>query len=237
MGSELRKDMPVLQVTDLSKDYMIDDQRLKAVDNVSFTADRGEMISIVGHSGSGKTTLLSLIGGLTKPDRGRVLIDGTDLWALDDRKRSELRSRRVSFIYQFSSLIPTLTALENIILPTTFGDFSADVEQYARELLGIVGLEDKARSYPSHLSGGQQRRIAIARAFINNPEIVLADEPTGDLDEETEQQIIALFKRMNGEKKVTFIIVTHNREIADRTSRQMRMSNGVLVAQEQGNHL
>lgn len=229
--------MPVLQVTDLSKDYMIDDQRLKAVDNVSFTADRGEMISIVGHSGSGKTTLLSLIGGLTKPDRGRVLIDGTDLWALDDRKRSELRSRRVSFIYQFSSLIPTLTALENIILPTTFGDFSADVEQYARELLGIVGLEDKARSYPSHLSGGQQRRIAIARAFINNPEIVLADEPTGDLDEETEQQIIALFKRMNGEKKVTFIIVTHNREIADRTSRQMRMSNGVLVAQEQGNHL
>ncbi len=212
MGSELLKDMPVLQVTDLSKDYMIDDQRLKAVDNVSFTADRGEMISIVGHSGSGKTTLLSLIGGLTKPDRGRVLIDGTDLWALDDRKRSELRSRRVSFIYQFSSLIPTLTALENIILPTTFGDFSADVEQYARELLGIVGLEDKARSYPSHLSGGQQRRIAIARAFINNPEIVLADEPTGDLDEETEQQIIALFNRMNGEKKVTFIIVTHNRE-------------------------
>ena len=229
--------MPVLQVTDLSKDYMIDDQRLKAVDNVSFTADRGEMISIVGHSGSGKTTLLSLIGGLTKPDRGRVLIDGTDLWALDDRKRSELRSKRVSFIYQFSSLIPTLTALENIILPTTFGDFSADVEQYAMELLGIVGLENKARSYPSHLSGGQQRRIAIARAFINNPEIVLADEPTGDLDEETEQQIIALFNRMNGEKKVTFIIVTHNREIADRTSRQMRMSDGVLVAQGQGNHL
>ena len=219
----------LLEVKEVTKRYDIDGQILKAVDAVSLTADKAEMLSIVGHSGSGKTTLLSLMGGLTRPDAGTVIIDGTDLWALGDNERSGLRNRRMSFIYQFSSLIPTLNAIENIILPTAFGTFGADSEEYARELLAIVGLEDKARAYPSHLSGGQQRRVAIARAFINNPEIVMADEPTGDLDEQSEGEIIRLFHRMNREKAVTFIIVTHNREIASQATRQLRMTNGVLL--------
>jgi putative ABC transport system ATP-binding protein/lipoprotein-releasing system ATP-binding protein len=218
----------VIEIKNLAKNYAVDEQTLKAVDNVSFTGEKGDMISIIGHSGSGKTTLLSLIGGLTKPDAGSIVINGTDIWSLDDKHRSHFRNQHMSFIYQFSSLIPTLTALENILLPTAFGTFSGSVADYARDLLGIVGLKDKANAYPSHLSGGQQRRIAIARAFINSPAIVLADEPTGDLDEETEREIIRLFQRMNEDRKTTFVIVTHNNEIAAQAKKRFRMSSGVL---------
>jgi len=218
----------VIEVSDIVKSYMIDGQAMKAVDHASFTVQKGEIISIIGHSGSGKTTLLSLVGGLTKPDSGSVRVEGTDIWSLDDDSRSHYRNRNMSFIYQFASLIPTLTALENILLPTAFGNFTGDVAAYAEELLERVGLKEKIRAYPSHLSGGQQRRIAIARAFINNPSLVLADEPTGDLDEETEQDIIRLFREMNQERKTTFIIVTHNKEIAAQAARQLRMSNGIL---------
>ena len=220
----------MIEVRQLTKKYTFDGQSLTAVDNASFTAEKGDMISIIGHSGSGKTTLLSLIGGLTMPDSGSVLIDGGDIWTLDDKKRSRLRNQKMSFIYQFSSLVPTLTALENILLPTAFGRFTGDTTEYAKELLDVVGLKDKTASYPSHLSGGQQRRIAIARAFINRPEIVLADEPTGDLDEDTEREIIGLFRRMNEGKKTTFVIVTHNKEIAAQAKRQFRMSNGILTS-------
>ena len=218
----------VIEVKDITKTYTIDGQVLKAVDNVSFQVRKGEMVSIMGHSGSGKTTLLSLIGGLTKPDAGQIMIGGINLWSLTDDSLSELRNQRINFIYQFSSLIPTLTTIENVILPTTFGGRGKDTDGYARELLGIVGLQDKMNSYPSHLSGGQQRRVAIARAFINRPEILLADEPTGDLDEETEKEVIALFHRMNEEKGITFVIVTHSKEIAGQAKRQFTMTNGIL---------
>jgi ABC-type lipoprotein export system ATPase subunit len=218
----------MIGVRSLTKTYSVDGQALKAVDNVSFAVDKSEMISIIGHSGSGKTTLLSLIGGLTKPDSGQVMIDGVNLWSMNDDRLSEFRNRKMNFIYQFSSLIPTLTTIENVLLPTAFGDYSGDIGGYARELIRTVGLEDKTNSYPSHLSGGQQRRVAIARAFINSPEIILADEPTGDLDEETEKEVIRLFHRMNEEKGITFIIVTHNREIADQAKKRFKMTNGVL---------
>lgn len=218
----------MIEVKALSKTYTISGQRLHAADGINFTIKKGEIVSIVGHSGSGKTTLLSLLGGLTKPDGGQVLVDGVDLWSLTDDQRSEFRNRRFSFIYQFSSLIPTLTALENVLLPTAFGEFSGDLEGYALELLAKVGLGNKGNFYPSQLSGGQQRRVAIARAFINHPEVVLADEPTGDLDEETEQEIISLFKTINVEQAVTFIIVTHNNEIANQSQRKLRMKDGVL---------
>lgn len=220
----------MIEVKDLTKTYSIDGQALKAVDHVSLLVNKGDMVSIIGHSGSGKTTLLSLIGGLTKPDSGRVVIDGTDIWSINDDRLSEFRNKKINFIYQFSSLIPTLTSLENVMLPTAFGTYAEDIEGYSRELLRIVGLEDKVNSYPSHLSGGQQRRVAIARAFVNRPEIVLADEPTGDLDEETEKEVIQLFQRMNEEKGVTFVIVTHNREIANQAKKQFSMNNGVLSA-------
>ncbi len=218
----------MIEVKELSKTYSIDGQIFKAVDNVSFAVSRGEMVSIIGQSGSGKTTLLSLIGGLTKPASGSVLIEGRAIWSMSDDDLSAFRNSKMNFIYQFSSLVPTLTSLENIMLPTAFGDYGEDVSGYARELLAIVGLKEKENSYPSHLSGGQQRRIAIARAFINKPDIILADEPTGDLDEETETEIINLFDRMNKEAGTTFIIVTHNKDIAARAGRRLKMANGVV---------
>lgn len=218
----------MIEVKNLIKSYDINEQMLKAVDNVSFTVEKGEMVSIIGHSGSGKTTLLSLMGGLTRPNSGEVIIGGKNIWSMSDDSLSEFRNKKISFIYQFSSLIPTLTSLENIMLPTVFGTSTQDKEGYARELLKLVGLEDKVNSYPSHLSGGQQRRVAIARAFINSPDILLADEPTGDLDEETEKEVIDLFCTMNKEKEITFVIVTHNKDIALQAKKQFRMTNGIL---------
>jgi ABC-type lipoprotein export system ATPase subunit len=218
----------LIDVRNITKNYTIDGQTLKAVDGVSFHINKGEVLSIIGHSGSGKTTLLSLIGGLTRPDSGEVVIGDTNIWSMGDNSLSEFRNRKISFIYQFASLIPTLTSIENILLPTAFGKYGANTEEYARQLLGLVGLGNKINAYPSHLSGGQQRRVAIARAFINRPEIVLADEPTGDLDEDSEEEVIRLFTRMNIEQKVTFIIVTHNKDIAAKTHRQLTMSNGVV---------
>lgn len=219
----------MIEVRNLRKSYSIDGQTLKAVDDVSFTVNRGEMVSIIGHSGSGKTTLLSLMGGLTRPDSGVVMIDRENIWSMTDAGLSEFRNSKMNFIYQFSSLIPTLTSLENILLPTAFGkEYSSDVAGHAMELLEIVGLKEKINSFPSHLSGGQQRRIAIARAFVNRPSIVLADEPTGDLDEETEGEVLDLFSKINREEQTTFIMVTHNRDIASRAGKQFRMSNGVL---------
>jgi ABC-type lipoprotein export system ATPase subunit len=218
----------VIEVRNLKKTYSIDGQVLNAVDNVSFAVNKGEMVSIIGHSGSGKTTLLSLIGGLTRPDSGLVLIDKENIWSMSDAGLSGFRNRKMNFIYQFSSLIPTLTSLENILLPTAFGNYTGDMEKHAMELLDIVGLKEKINAFPSHLSGGQQRRVAIARAFINRPAIVLADEPTGDLDEETESEVLELFSRINREEQTTFVMVTHNKDIAAKAQKQFKMSNGVL---------
>ncbi|MFO0752415.1 MAG: ABC transporter ATP-binding protein [Thermodesulfovibrionales bacterium] len=221
----------MIEAKNLVKTYRSGGKTVKAVDDASFTVRSGEMVAIIGHSGSGKTTLLSLIGGLTRPDSGLVALDGTDIWTINDDRLSELRSRKIGFVYQFSSLVPTLTALENVMLPTVFGTGSKGAEEYAKELLGSMGLHDQMRSYPSQLSGGQQRRVAIARAFINNPEIILADEPTGDLDEETEAEIVELFKRMNREKGIAFLIVTHSSELARNAARQMKMHSGSLSPQ------
>ncbi len=218
----------MIEVKDLTKTYIIDGQLLKAVDNVSFRAEKGDMVSIIGHSGSGKTTLLSLIGGLTRPDSGDVVIENVSIWSMNDDSLSGFRNKKISFIYQFSSLIPTLTTIENIMLPTAFGTYGEDVANDAKELLKTVGLGEKINAYPSHLSGGQQRRVAIARAFINRPDIILADEPTGDLDEETENEVIQLFNKMNEERGITFLIVTHNKDIAAKARKQLKMTNGVL---------
>lgn len=220
----------MIEVTNLLKYYSISGQQLHAARNVDLRIAKGEMVAIVGHSGSGKTTLLSLIGGLTKPDGGTVRIDGHDLWAMNDNTLSEFRNQKISFIYQFASLIPTLTALENIILPTAFGSGSGDYSVKAIQLLDRVGLAEKANFYPSQLSGGQQRRVAIARAFINDPEIVLADEPTGDLDVETEQEILRFFVDIKEKHKTTFVIVTHDQGIAAAADRQLTMTNGILAA-------
>ncbi len=222
----------MIEVRNATKRYRAGGQEIIAVDNVSFRCEKGEYISIIGHSGSGKTTFLSLIGGLTRPDDGDIMIDGTSILSLDDDRLSEFRNKKLNFVFQFSSLIPTLTSLENVMLPVVFSPAKINgrvVKEEAIRLLEAMGLGDKINSYPSQLSGGQQRRVAIARAFINNPEIILADEPTGDLDEETEADVIGFFKRLNEDKGITFIVVTHSTTIASEAKRVLRMHNGRLI--------
>lgn len=218
----------MIEAINLVKSYRVGGQTLPAANGVNLSVAKGEIVAVVGHSGSGKTTLLSLLGGLTRPDSGQVSIEGTTIWSLSDNDLSELRNRELGFIYQFSSLIPTLTVQENVCLPSAFGLGLDNLVGRTLGLLEQVGLGDKAHFYPSQLSGGQQRRVAIARAFINSPSIILADEPTGDLDEETEGDIIKLFQQVNREFGTTFVIVTHNKTIATQAHRQLIMKNGVL---------
>ncbi|MGV1098894.1 ABC transporter ATP-binding protein [Thiovibrio sp. JS02] len=220
----------IILCENLVKSYVADNATVPAVDNVNLVVNKGDFLVILGHSGSGKTTLLSLIGGLTSPDAGKVFVDGVENWHQADRALSVMRNSRIGFIFQFASLIPTLTVMENILLPLSFSQRPAGSRALAEEILGQVGLADKANSYPSQLSGGQQRRIAIARAFINRPDIILADEPTGDLDEETERDILNLFRRYN-EKGITFVVVTHNGDLAasQEKARILQMRQGVLT--------
>jgi putative ABC transport system ATP-binding protein/lipoprotein-releasing system ATP-binding protein len=216
----------MIELQGLSKNYTISGKTIKAVQPLDLRVQRGDFVSIVGHSGSGKSTLLSLVGGIARPDTGSVTIDNNNIWNYNDKERSRLRNEKFGFVYQFSSLLPTLTATENVLLPTVFGGSKTMAD--AVQLLQLVGLGDKAERYPSELSGGEQQRVAIARAFINAPEIILADEPTGDLDEETEAEIMAFFEKTNKEKKVTMIMVTHSSELALRARNRFRMKQGVL---------
>jgi len=216
----------MIELKGLSKTYSISKNDIKAILPLDLVVAQGAFVSIVGHSGSGKSTLLSLIGGIARPDTGTVTIDGKNIWDYNDRERSKLRNEKFGFVYQFASLIPTLTATENVLLPTVFGKRQS--RDNAVQLLRLVGLGDKADRYPSELSGGEQQRVAICRAFINEPEIILADEPTGDLDEETEAEIMAFFEKINREKKVTMLMVTHSSEIALRATTRFRMKQGGL---------
>ncbi len=216
----------MIELKGLAKAYCSAGQAIKAVQSAAFTLHDGDFASIVGHSGSGKSTLLSIIGGLTRPDAGTVLIDGENIWDRNDRELAALRNEKLAFVYQFSSLIPTLTAGENVLLPTAFGGKGTTAD--ALILLELVGLGGKADRYPAELSGGEQQRVAIARAFINSPKIILADEPTGDLDEETETAIMDFFEIANRERKVTIIMVTHNTDLAKRASRKFRMKQGMI---------
>jgi putative ABC transport system ATP-binding protein/lipoprotein-releasing system ATP-binding protein len=219
----------LIQCCNLTKEYLSDNHRVKAVDDVSLTVEQGEFAVVLGHSGSGKTTLLSLIGGLTVPDSGEVRINGIENWGQSDNALSDMRNNTIGFIFQFASLIPTLTALENILLPLSFGKQPKGNYQKAREILEHVGLKDKINSFPSQLSGGQQRRIAIARAFVNEPDIILADEPTGDLDEDTEREILQIFSEYNA-RGTTFVVVSHNVHLAEtqKNARVLHMRQGVL---------
>jgi len=216
----------MIELKGLSKTYTVSGKAVKAVQPLDLKIEQGQFVSIVGHSGSGKSTLLSLIGGIARPDTGSVSVDGTNIWEYDDKSLSKLRNEKYGFVYQFASLIPTLTATENVLLPTVFGGNKTAAA--AENLLKLVGLEDKKDRYPSELSGGEQQRVAIARAFINDPEILLADEPTGDLDEETEGAIMEFFEKINKQKDVTMIMVTHSSEIALRAPTRLRMKHGEL---------
>ena len=222
--------MSFLQIENLTKTYTVDHTSFVGVDNISLAINRGDFLSIVGHSGSGKTTLISIVGGILKPTSGRVLLDGTDICTLNDNKLSEYRVNRIGFMFQFASLLPILTAKENVLLPGLFNPVKniAD-EKTAVDLLEMVGIGEKTDSYPSQLSGGQQRRVAIARALLNKPDIILADEPTGDLDEDTEAEIMNLFEDINQNQGVTIILITHNLELAGKAQKKIKMSKGQLV--------
>lgn len=222
--------MSFLHIENLTKIYTVGHATFVGVDNISLSIDRGEFLSIVGHSGSGKTTLVSIIGGILKPTTGRVLLEGVDICTLDDNRLSEYRATRIGFMFQFASLLPILTARENVLLPGIFSPAQkAKGDKRARDLLDMVGIGDKMDSYPSQLSGGQQRRVAIARALLNEPDIILADEPTGDLDEETEAEIMHLLEGINKKQGVTIILITHNLGLARTAQKQYRMSKGKIV--------
>lgn len=225
--------MTQIEISELTKIYSVDKSTIVAADNISLKIEKGEFLSIVGHSGSGKTTLLSLIGGIIRPTSGRVLYEGTDICSLVDDKLSEYRNEKIGFMFQFASLLPILTAKENVLLPGIFGSQGKlNNDKKAEEFLQMLGIGDRANAFPSQLSGGQQRRVAIARALMNEPEVILADEPTGDLDEETEAEIMELFKKLNREKKVTFVFITHSLDLAKQAGKQLRMSRGKLAVSE-----
>jgi ABC-type lipoprotein export system ATPase subunit len=222
-----------LTLQDIIKTYTVGDEAITAVRSVSLHIEKGEFLSIVGHSGSGKTTLLSMIGGITTPSSGMILFEDRNLASMGSDGLSEYRCEKIGFMFQFASLLPMLTVKENLLLPTVFvpdrGNRNAlHLEKKATDLLRMVDLADKVNAYPAHLSGGQQRRVAIARAFMNNPGLILADEPTGDLDEKTEQAMMDFFKTMNRAEAITFIMVTHNTDLAKQTQRQLRMHQGTL---------
>ena len=222
----------MITLVEINKDYPLGKGSLvTAVRGVNLEINQGEFVIIVGRSGSGKTTLLNLSAGLTRPTSGRVMLDGTDLWSLTDKQQSYLRSQNIGFIFQFPSLLPTLTVHENVVLPTVFGTRldSHQISDRAKELLQKVGLEDKLAAYPRQLSAGQQQRVVIARALMNQPEVLLADEPTSNLDERTELEIMDLFRDLHLSMGITIVMVTHTRQLVSYGTRAVEMAEGRLV--------
>lgn len=217
----------IISLKGVSKTYKVGPSTVRAVDDAALEIERGRMVAIVGHSGSGKTTLLSLIGGLTKPSSGNVLLNGTDIWAISDNELSVLRNKMIGFSFQFASLIPTLNIYDNVRLPSTFDGAPPVREDRAQELLEMVGLGDRGNSFPAHLSGGEQRRVALARTLMNEPPLILADEPTGDLDEETEGEILDILRKINA-GGATILLVTHSRAVASQAEYELRMDKGHL---------
>lgn len=224
-------DPPVLHVNRLTKTFDSGSRTLTVLNNVSFSVDDGETCAIVGPSGSGKTTLLGLCAGLDRPTAGTVQLCGVDLDPLDEDERAEVRNQNVGFVFQTFRLIPTLTALENVMVPAELRG-SGDVEDHAVALLEQVGLGDRLDHYPAQLSGGERQRVALARAFINEPRILFADEPTGNLDTETAATIEDLMFELNQTAGTTLVLVTHDLELAQRTQRVLRLRGGRIVGDE-----
>jgi putative ABC transport system ATP-binding protein len=217
----------------LTKEYRSGTAALAVLRDVSFEIPNGAFVAIVGPSGSGKTTLLGLLAGLDQPSRGAVLLDGSDLTQLDEDARAKLRGEKVGFIFQSFQLIPTLTAQENVQVPLELQG-RTDAAARAKDLLGRVGLGDRLEHFPTQLSGGEQQRVAIARAFANEPRILFADEPTGNLDGTTGAKIVALLDQLNRESGATVVIVTHDLGLAEHAQRVIRLRDGVVVEDRAG---
>ena len=223
--------MEILKVENLTKKYGKKDTEVVALDNVSFSVNKGEFVAIVGASGSGKSTLLHLIGGVDKPTSGKVYINGTDIYSLNNDNLAIFRRRQVGLIYQFYNLIPILNVKENITLPCDLDGQKVD-EKRLKELLYILGLEKRVNHLPNELSGGQQQRVSIGRAMINTPSIVLADEPTGNLDSKASREIIDLLKVSNQKYNQTIIVITHDENIALEADRIITIQDGKLISDE-----
>jgi len=221
----------VLSASNLTKEYQSGDHRLTVLRDVTFSIDQGEFVAIVGPSGSGKTTLLGLLAGLDTPSRGSVHLDGSDLTALDEDARARLRGEKVGFVFQSFQLIPTLTAMENVTVPLELRGEN-HVRERATDVLTRVGLLDRLHHFPTQLSGGEQQRVAIARAFANQPRILFADEPTGNLDSDTGARIVELLETLNRESGSTVVLVTHDLGLARRARRVIRLSDGAVVSDE-----
>jgi len=223
--------MEILKVNNLSKIYGKGDTQIKAIDDVSFSVEKGEFVAIVGPSGSGKSTLLHILGGVDTPTSGEVLVDGTDIFRLDQTKLAIFRRRQIGLIYQFYNLIPILNMEENITLPLLLDGRSLD-EVRLNEIITTLGLADRTKHLPNQLSGGQQQRVSIGRALINNPALTLADEPTGNLDSSNAKEIIALLKLSNQRYNQTLILVTHDRDIALQADRIITFGDGHIMRDE-----
>ena len=221
--------MEILKVEKLSKIYGKGETKINAVDNISFSVSKGEFVAIVGASGSGKSTLLHLIGGVDRPTSGKVFIDGVDIYAMNNDALAIFRRRQVGLIYQFYNLIPILNVVENITLPCKLDNKSVD-EKHLNDLLKTLSLENRKNHLPNELSGGQQQRVSIGRAIINNPALVLADEPTGNLDSKASDEIISLLKKSNQKYNQTIIVITHDLEIANEANRIITIEDGKIIS-------
>jgi putative ABC transport system ATP-binding protein len=223
--------MEILRVENLTKIYGTGEAAVKALDNVSFTVKKGEFVAIMGSSGSGKSTLLHILGGVDRPTSGKVFLDDTDIYALDETRLAIFRRRQVGLIYQFYNLIPVLNVEENITLPLLLDGRKPDHEQLD-VILNLLNLQDRRSHLPNQLSGGQQQRVSIGRALINNPALVLADEPTGNLDSKNSADIVQLLKTSNRSYKQTLLLITHDRNIALQADRIISIEDGRIVSDE-----
>ena len=220
----------MLKVENIHKYYPMGRGRLHVLKGISFEVEEGEFLAIRGPSGAGKSTLLHVIGGLERPDEGRIIFEGEDIYSLDDAGLSRLRNERIGFVFQFYHLIPELNLLENVCLPLLIKRWDRKgASRKAREVLDFLKLEDRLSHYPNQLSGGEQQRAAIARAMITEPKILLCDEPTGNLDSQMGEEVLKLLKKINEEKRTTILVVTHDEEVASWAQRVLYIRNGELV--------
>lgn len=220
----------MIELSDVIKIYKMGETEIRALNGVTLSVEKGELLSIVGPSGSGKSTLLNIIGCIDTPTSGEVFFDGEDVSKLKDRELTKIRLHKIGFIFQQFYLIPTLNAYENIDLPMKEARVTRDERQErVKQLLDHVGLGDRGKHYPNQLSGGEQQRVAIARSLANSPSVILADEPTGEIDSEASEKIVSLLKKLNKEEEVTVIIVTHDMKIAKHTERIITLQDGKIV--------